>query len=172
MLFAIRLNGQSAFLAPAHYLRPVRQAVFGCDFSCVHTISPIRREKPLVCFNVESSLCPLGLTLTIIPKEISRKEKLSFVRIEDDTSLVGGQPMSMSNMREESRVCRNGGLLLIFDASLLADNLYFIKTRDANYRDVDIQAITQGIASLMDMGYFSARKLGAAECQRIFVADC
>ena len=99
------------------------------------------------------------------------KEKISFVRIEAGTNLVGGQPVSMSNMREVSRICRNEGLLLIFDASLLADNLYFIKTRDAAYKDIDIQAITQEIASLMDIVYFSARKLGAARGGGILVSD-
>ena len=99
------------------------------------------------------------------------KEKISFVRIEAGTNLVGGQPVSMNNMREVSRICRSEGILLIFDASLLADNLYFIKTRDNAYKDVDIQAITQEIASMMDIVYFSARKLGAARGGGILVSD-
>ena len=99
------------------------------------------------------------------------KERISFVRIEAGTNLVGGQPVSMSNMREVSHICRDEGILLVFDASLLADNLYFIKTRDAAYAGVDIQAITQEIASMMDIIYFSARKLGAARGGAILVSD-
>jgi len=99
------------------------------------------------------------------------KERISFVRIEAGTNLVGGQPVSMSNMREVSRICRDEGILLVFDASLLADNLYFIKTRDAEYAGVDIQAITREIASMMDIIYFSARKLGAARGGAILVSD-
>jgi len=99
------------------------------------------------------------------------KEKISFVRIEAGTNLVGGQPVSMSNMREVSRICRQEGLTLVFDASLLGDNLYFIKTRDEKYKDVDIIDITREIASLMDIVYFSARKLGSARGGGILVSD-
>lgn len=98
-------------------------------------------------------------------------DKISFVRIEAGTNLVGGQPVSMDNMREVSRICREKGLLLVFDASLLADNLYFIKTRDEKYKDADIRDITREIASLMDIVYFSARKLGAARGGGILVSD-
>ena len=90
------------------------------------------------------------------------KDKISYVRIEAGTNLVGGQPVSMRNMREVSQICRKEGLTLVYDASLLADNLYFIKTRDAEFRDTDIKDITREIASLMDIVYFSGRKLGSA----------
>lgn len=99
------------------------------------------------------------------------KDKIAFMRIEAGTNLVGGQPVSMSNMREVSRICREKGITLIYDASLLADNLYFIKTRDEKYKDVSIKEITREIASLMDVVYFSARKLGAARGGAILVSD-
>jgi len=99
------------------------------------------------------------------------KDKIAFMRIEAGTNLVGGQPVSMSNMREVSRICREKGIPLIYDASLLADNLYFIKTREKEYMDVDIKEITREIASFMDITYFSARKLGSARGGGILVSD-
>lgn len=90
------------------------------------------------------------------------KDKISFVRIEAGTNLIGGQPVSMENMRQVSKICRDEGILLIYDASLLTDNLYFIKTRDPEYKDTDIKDIIREISSLMDVVYFSARKLGSA----------
>jgi tryptophanase len=90
------------------------------------------------------------------------KENVSFVRIEAGTNLVGGQPTSVSNMREVSKVCRENGILLVYDASLLADNLYFNKVREPEFRDVEIKDIVQEIAGLADITYFSARKLGFA----------
>ena len=99
------------------------------------------------------------------------KEKICFVRIEAGTNLVGGQPVSMENMREVSRICRKEGIKLVYDASLLADNLYFIKTREAEFKDVDLKEITREIASLMDVIYFSARKLGAARGGGIMTSD-
>ena len=90
------------------------------------------------------------------------KEKISFVRVEAGTNLVGGQPVSMKNMREVSKICRDSGIPLIYDASLLADNLYFIKVREAEFKDVAIEDIALEIGSLFDIIYFSARKLGSA----------
>jgi len=98
-------------------------------------------------------------------------EKIAFVRIEAGTNLVGGQPVSMGNMREVSSICRKHKITLVYDASLLSDNLYFIKVRDPKYKDVSIKEITREIASLMDVIYFSARKLGAARGGGILVSD-
>ena len=90
------------------------------------------------------------------------KDKISFIRIEAGTNLVGGQPVSMENMRQVSKICRKAGIPLVYDASLLSDNLYFIKVREPAFKDVDVIEITREIGSLMDVIYFSARKLGAA----------
>ena len=56
----------------------------------------------------------------------------------------------------------NMDLLLVLDASLLADNLHFIKTREEDWKDKSIREITREIADLSDIIYFSARKLGCA----------
>jgi len=99
------------------------------------------------------------------------KNKVSFVRIEAGTNLIGGQPVSMANMREVSKVCRGYGIPLVYDASLLADNLYFIKIRETEFKNVDIKTITREIGTLMDVIYFSARKLGASRGGGILVSD-
>ena len=99
------------------------------------------------------------------------KDKISFMRIEAGTNLVGGQPVSMANMREVSKICRAEGIPLVFDASLLADNLYFIKVREPEFKDVEIQDIVREMISLMDITYFSARKLGCARGGGILTSD-
>ena len=88
--------------------------------------------------------------------------KVAFVRIEAGTNLIGGQPVSLQNMREVSAFCRARNIMLVLDASLLADNLYFIKTREAGCLERDPADIIREMASLMDIIYFSARKLGCA----------
>lgn len=88
------------------------------------------------------------------------RQKIAFVRIETGTNLIGGQPHSLQNLREVSKICRDSGVMLVFDASLLADNLYFIMKREEACRDMPVAAITKEIASLCDIIYFSARKLG------------
>ena len=99
------------------------------------------------------------------------KDKIAFMRIEAGTNLLGGQPVSMNNMREVSCICRNKGIPIVYDASLLADNLYFIKIRDEKYKNTDIKEITREIASFMDIIYFSARKLGSARGGGMLLSD-
>jgi tryptophanase len=89
-------------------------------------------------------------------------ENIAFVRLEAGTNLIGGQPVSLANMREVSAFCKSRGLLLVFDASLLADNLFFIKVREKEYADWHTGDIVREMASLMDIIYFSGRKLGCA----------
>lgn len=89
-------------------------------------------------------------------------EKIAFVRLEAGTNLIGGQPFSLENMREVHRVCKDFGIMLVLDASLLADNLYFIKTREESCKNMAIREITRAMADLSDVIYFSARKLGCA----------
>ncbi|MCL2440396.1 MAG: tryptophanase [Treponema sp.] len=87
-------------------------------------------------------------------------DKIAFLRIEAGTNLVGGQPVSMANMREAAKIAKEAGILTVFDASLLSDNLYFIKTREKEFANVPLRNITLELGSLFDMAYFSARKLG------------
>ncbi|MDR1677571.1 MAG: tryptophanase [Deltaproteobacteria bacterium] len=95
-------------------------------------------------------------------KEAGGPAKIAFVRIEAGTNLIGGQPVSLNNMRQVSAYCRKNGLRLVYDASLLADNLFFIKTREKDCLNRPLADLVKEIASLMDIIYFSGRKLGCA----------
>lgn len=87
-------------------------------------------------------------------------DKIAFIRIEAGTNLIGGQPVSLANYAAVSKIARANGIPFVVDASLLADNLHFIKTREEACKDMSIRQITQRIAELSDLIYFSARKLG------------
>ena len=89
-------------------------------------------------------------------------DKIAFVRVESGTNLIGGQPISIANLAAVRKVCTRHGLLLVLDASLLADNLHFNKTREESCKDLSIREITRRTADLCDVVYFSARKLGCA----------
>ena len=90
------------------------------------------------------------------------RDRIAFVRLETGTNLIGGQPHSLENLAAIRRVCDEHDLLLVMDASLLADNLHFIKTREESCKDLSIREIARKIADLCDIMYFSARKLGCA----------
>lgn len=98
-------------------------------------------------------------------------EQIAFLRIEAGTNLIGGQPVSLQNMREATAIARAHGIVCIMDASLLQDNLHFIKTREETEKNKSIREITREIADLFDIIYFSARKLGFARGGGLMVRD-
>lgn len=89
-------------------------------------------------------------------------ENIAFVRVESGTNLIGGQPHSVENLKEVRAVCDKYNLKLVYDISLLADNLYFIKQREDAYKEKSIREITRELADQAHILYFSARKLGFA----------
>jgi tyrosine phenol-lyase len=113
----------------------------------------------------------IDITKLITLIEKNGADKIAFVRLETGTNLIGGQPHSLENMRQVRKVCNDYGLLLVFDASLLADNLYFIKTREENCKNMTIKEIIREISDLSDIVYFSARKLGCVRGGGICLND-
>ncbi|HQD80389.1 MAG TPA: tryptophanase [Bacillota bacterium] len=96
---------------------------------------------------------------------------IPFVRLEAGTNLIGGQPLSLENVREVAAVCHSNGIPVVLDASLLQDNLYFIHEREEACKDMSIREITRAIADEVDVIYFSARKLGFAKGGGICIRD-
>lgn len=94
-----------------------------------------------------------------------------YVRIEAGTNLIGGQPLSLDNFKQAVALCNKYKVKTVLDASLLQDNLYFIKVRDASAKNKTIKEITKEICSIFDIIYFSARKFGFAKGGAICVKD-
>lgn len=90
-------------------------------------------------------------------------EKVAFVRVESGTNLIGGQPVSLENMLAVTDICHDMGVKSVLDASLLQDNVYFMKTREARCKYMDTKDIYHLLADHFDIIYFSARKLGFAK---------
>ncbi len=87
---------------------------------------------------------------------------ISFLRLEAGTNLIGGQPFCLENCKAACALARKNGIITVMDASLLQDNLHFIKVREAACKDMSIREITRALADQFDIVYFSARKLGFA----------
>ena len=98
-------------------------------------------------------------------------ENVPYIRIESGTNLIGGQPISFENMKAATDIAKKYGILTVLDASLLQDNLYFIKVREEKLKNKSIREITKMIADLFDIIYFSGRKFGFARGGAILVRD-
>lgn len=97
-----------------------------------------------------------------LKKAIAEKHgHIPFVRMEAGTNLIGGQPFSLANLTEVSGICKESGIMLVLDASLLSDNLHFISVRE--HPEMTISEISRSVAQNADVIYFSGRKLGAAK---------
>ena len=98
-------------------------------------------------------------------------ERIPFIRIEAGTNLIGGQPLSLENIEKSADIAHKYGVLTVMDASLLQDNLYFIKTREESAKNLSLREITKRISNKMDIIYFSGRKLGFARGGGIAIHD-
>ena len=74
----------------------------------------------------------------------------------------GGQPVSMENIREASRLAHKYGTIFILDSCRFAENSYFIKMREDGYADKPLLSIAQEMFSYADATTMSAKKDGLA----------
>ena len=84
------------------------------------------------------------------------------IRMEASTNLIGGQPFSLANLREVARVAREYGIPLVLDASLIGENAYFIKQREAEFEHASIADILLEMCAQADIVYFSSRKVSSS----------
>jgi tyrosine phenol-lyase len=89
-------------------------------------------------------------------------ENIPFIRMEASTNLIGGQPFSMDNLKNVRKVADKYKLLIVLDASLIGENAYFIKKREAEYEDKSIGFILNQMCALSDIVYFSGRKVSSS----------
>ncbi len=70
----------------------------------------------------------------------------------------GGQPVSMSNARAVSELCKEFGVLYILDCCRIAENAYFIKHREEGFENYSYEGIAQEMFRLTDGAIMSAKK--------------
>ena len=83
-----------------------------------------------------------------------------FMVLTVTNNTVGGQPVSMKNIRETCELCHKYGVPVNMDSARFAENAYFIKTREEGYADKTIQEIAAEMFSYADSMTMSAKKDG------------
>jgi tryptophanase len=71
---------------------------------------------------------------------------------------LGGQPVSMHNLREVAKITRRHKIPLILDAARFAENAYFIKLREPGESHRSVRKIAQEMFSLGSGCMMSAKK--------------
>jgi len=89
-------------------------------------------------------------------------EKIPVVFMTVTNNSTGGQPVSMSNIKETAEICGRYGIMFFFDCARFAENAYFIKRDEPGYEDRTIKEIAQEMFSYADGALMSAKKDGLA----------
>ena len=84
--------------------------------------------------------------------------KIPLIMLTITNNSGGGQPVSMENISQVSKVAKKYKIPLYIDACRFAENAYFIKQREDKYKNWTIKKIVQKIFSYADGCTMSAKK--------------
>ena len=85
-------------------------------------------------------------------------ENVGLIVVTITNNSAGGQPVSVQNIRDVSAVCRKFNIPLNIDAARYAENAYFVKQREAEFKDASIKEIIRAMFDCADMFTMSAKK--------------
>jgi len=85
-------------------------------------------------------------------------EKISFVNVEMNVNMAGGQPVSMQNLRKLREFCNDYNLKIIYDATRSSENAYFIREREKGYENTPIIKILREMMSYSEGCIYSSKK--------------
>ncbi len=86
-------------------------------------------------------------------------ERIPYISLEANVNMASGQPFSMSNLRElRAFATEKCGIPIMLDATRVAENAFFIKSREKGYGGRSVASIVKEICSYTDGCTMSAKK--------------
>lgn len=89
-----------------------------------------------------------------------KPKNIAYLSIEASVNMAGGQPFSLTNLREVCKISKRYGIQLYLDITRIFENAYFIQQREPEYQDRSIVEIAREICALSDGATMSAKKDG------------
>ena len=86
------------------------------------------------------------------------KGNVPFMVLTITNNTVGGQPVSMENIKATCKLCHQYGVPVVMDSARFAENAYFIKTREKGYADKTIKEIVREMYEDVDAATMSCKK--------------
>lgn len=81
-----------------------------------------------------------------------------FMVLTVTNNTVGGQPVSMENIKATCALCHRYGVPVVMDSARFAENAYFIKTREPGYAEKTIKEIVLEMYADADAATMSCKK--------------
>ena len=88
------------------------------------------------------------------------RPKIPLIMTTITNNAVGGQPVSLKNIKATSEIAKKNKIPFFIDACRFAENAYFIKRDEKGYQKKEIRKIIKETFSLADGCTFSAKKDG------------
>jgi tyrosine phenol-lyase len=100
-----------------------------------------------------------------------KREEICMVVMTVTNNSIGGQPVSMANIREVSAICRRHQIRFYFDCARFAENCWYVKRYESGYEKKSIREIAAEMFDLADGAMMSAKKDGLANIGGFIALD-
>lgn len=100
------------------------------------------------------------MDLNLLEKYLKENDpgQIAMVILTVTNNSLGGQPVSMKNIREVNKLCKKNNVVLFLDAARFAENAYFIKLKEEGYSNKTPKEIAKEMFSYADGCLMSAKK--------------